>query len=107
MKDQNELFIVEHENGEWVDNTGDGGWSCWTTRAEAQDALDSEVDNYEVAAPVEFAIVRFVREEQAERELITDLVKAEMRTINHFSLGGKSPEQERQYSLLEKWLTRG
>jgi len=41
---------------------------------------------------------------QKEPELVIDLVKAEMRTINHFSLGGKSPEQEQRYGILEKWL---
>ena len=60
MKNQNELFIVEHENGEWVE-TSDGGWSCWTTLAEAQDALDSEADNCEDQRIV-YKIVRFVRE---------------------------------------------
>ena len=61
MKNKNELFIVESENGEWLDNTGDGGWSCWTTQAEAQDALDSEADNGEDQRTA-YKIVRFVRE---------------------------------------------
>ena len=61
MKNKNELFIVEGENGEWIDNTGDGGWSCWTTQAEAQDALDSEADNGEDQRTA-YKIVRFVRE---------------------------------------------
>ena len=59
MKNQDELFIVEDENGEWVDATGDGGWSCWTTRADAQDALDSEADSRDKLA---WKVVRFVRE---------------------------------------------
>ena len=37
-------------------------------------------------------------------ELVIDLVKAEMRTINHFSLGGKSLKQERDYNTLAAWL---
>lgn len=61
MKNRNELFIVEQESGEWVDATGDGGWSCWTTHAEAQDALDSEADNCEDQRTA-YKVVRFVRE---------------------------------------------
>jgi hypothetical protein len=61
MKNQNDLFIVEHENGEWIDSTGDGGWSCWTTRAEAQDALDSEADN-DKDQTAAYKVVRFMRE---------------------------------------------
>jgi hypothetical protein len=37
-------------------------------------------------------------------EIVIDLVKAEMRAINHFSLGGKSLEQERDYNTLATWL---
>ena len=37
-------------------------------------------------------------------ELVIDLVKAEMRTINHFSLGGKSLKQARDYNTLAAWL---
>jgi hypothetical protein len=60
MKNQNELFIVEHENGEWVDATGDGGWSCWTTLIEAQDALDSEADCRDDQRAA-YRIIRFAR----------------------------------------------
>ena len=37
-------------------------------------------------------------------EIVIDLVKAEMRSINHFSLGGKSLKQERDYNTLAAWL---
>lgn len=58
---QNELFIVEHQSGEWIDCSGDGGWSGFTSIAEAQDALDSEADCRD-ESPATFKIVRFVRE---------------------------------------------
>ncbi len=60
MKDQNELFIIEHiDNGEWLDTYDAGGYSVYTTVGEAQDALEDE-DN-----PEEYNIVRFVRESNA------------------------------------------
>jgi hypothetical protein len=95
MKDQKELFIVEHENGEWVDHTGEGGWSCWTTLAEAQDALNSEADNYEVSE-VEFRIVRFVREpahmgEGTEKQKIADLLNVPVEQVH--KLDWKSYEE--------------
>jgi hypothetical protein len=65
VKNQNELFIVEREDGQWIDSLGDGGWSCWTTRAEAQEALDSEADNCE-GQEENYKVVRFVRERGAE-----------------------------------------
>lgn len=54
----NSLFVVEHESGELLDATGDGGYTVWTTRAEAQDALDTA----QVSEPEDtFSIVEFVR----------------------------------------------
>jgi hypothetical protein len=61
MQAQKELFVVEREDGEWVDMQGDGGYSCFLSRAEAQDALDSEADNCEDGAE-NYKVVRFVRE---------------------------------------------
>lgn len=61
MKNQPELFVVEREDGEWVDTVGEGGWSGFTSRGEAQDALDSEADNID-ALRTAYKIVRFVRE---------------------------------------------
>ena len=58
---QTELFVVERENGDWLDIQGDGGYSCFTSRAEAQDALDSEADCCDEPATL-YKIVRFVRE---------------------------------------------
>lgn len=60
-----ELFIVEYDNGEMVDATGDGGYSVWDTRAEAQDALDSEASSVDDPS-IELKIVRFVREESTD-----------------------------------------
>ena len=61
MADQLELFAVERDNGEWIDAQGDGGFSIFTSRAEAQDALDSEADCCEEGVE-HYKIVRFVRE---------------------------------------------
>lgn len=58
---QNDLFVVEREDGEWIDVQGDGGFSCFTSQAEAQDALDSEADNSE-QDPAGLHVVRFSRD---------------------------------------------
>lgn len=50
-----ELFIVEYENGEALDLYGDGGFSVFTSRAEAQDAMDN------VTEDIPLVMVRFVR----------------------------------------------
>ena len=56
----NDLFVVEREDGEWIDIQGDGGFSCFTSLAEAQDALESEADcAYEDRAG--FHVVQFSR----------------------------------------------
>jgi hypothetical protein len=59
---KNDLFIVEREDGECIDVQGDGGFSVFTNRAEAQDALETEADNAEEAESG-YKVVRFVREE--------------------------------------------
>jgi hypothetical protein len=41
-----------------------------------------------------------------EPEIVIDLVKEAMRTINHFSLGGMSVESEANYNVLMAWLKR-
>jgi hypothetical protein len=58
---QSELFVVERENGEWI-NTNDGtDYSVYATLIEAQDALDGEADCCEEEEAT-YKIVRFVRE---------------------------------------------
>jgi len=59
---QDELFVVEREDGEWIDVQGDGGYSVFTSHAEAQDALDSEASNCEDPKTA-YNIARFVRVE--------------------------------------------
>jgi hypothetical protein len=72
MKMQNDLFIVEREGGEWIDVMGDGGYTCFTSQAEAQDALDNEEDQESCK------IVRFSREDSVAKK-----VAAEIRDIMH------------------------
>lgn len=47
-----------------LDATGDGGWSAWETRPEAQDALESDHEYHGGAA----VVVRYVRERAGEKE---------------------------------------
>lgn len=54
---KNALYIVEDPRGECLDDTGDGGFTVWETRVEAQDSLDSRTDG-----PEEFQVIRFARE---------------------------------------------
>jgi hypothetical protein len=62
MKKQAELFIVERENdGEWIDSYGNGGFSVYTERGEAQDALDNEADSGRESD--HYRVVRFVRQD--------------------------------------------
>lgn len=62
METRNELFVVEREeSGEWIDVQGDGGFSCFTTRAEAQDTLESEADSSD-EDPSLFRVVKFSRD---------------------------------------------
>lgn len=49
-----EIFVAEYEDGSLVDDTGDGGWSAWFSRSEAQDAADNDTDNPST-------VVRYVR----------------------------------------------
>ncbi len=51
-----ELFTVEHDDGEMLDSSGDGGFSVYTNRAEAQDAIDS------MSEDLPMTIVCYVRE---------------------------------------------
>ena len=60
MHDQAELFVVEHENGEWIDAQGEGGYSCFLSRTEAQEALDYEAENCE-DEKTSYKIVQFSR----------------------------------------------
>lgn len=62
MKNQNELFVVEHENGEWGDATGEGGWSVFANISEAQDELESSSDSGKEKG---WRIVKFVRESKS------------------------------------------
>lgn len=61
---QQELFVVERVNGEWIDIQGEGGYSCFLSLAEAQEALESEADNCEEDESL-YKIVRFARVAQA------------------------------------------
>lgn len=54
-----ELFIVEHESGDMLDDTGNGGYTTWSTRIEAQDALDSMIDSHPEDG---WKVIRFVRD---------------------------------------------
>ena len=50
-----QLFTVEYDNGEMIDVDGDGGYSVWLSRAEAQDALDTtlaSIDDPDVALSI-------------------------------------------------------
>lgn len=51
-----DLFTVEYEDGEQLDSSGDGGFSVFTSRAEAQDAIDSMSEEFPMT------IVRYARE---------------------------------------------
>lgn len=59
-QDQNELFAVESDSGDWINSSDGTDFSVYTSRAEAQDALDSHCETDEEAA--HYKIVRFVRE---------------------------------------------
>lgn len=60
MSMNRELFIVERiEDGSMLDGTGDGGFTVWETRAEAQDALDTEEGSRPNDGP--WQVVRFSR----------------------------------------------
>ena len=62
-----ELFTVEREDGETIDIQGDGGFSVFTNRAEALDALESEADSCDEER-THFKIVCFCREQPEEGE---------------------------------------
>lgn len=53
------LYVVEDEDGEMLDNSGDGGFTVWLSRGDAQEALDCT----DAAAGLGMRVVRFVREE--------------------------------------------
>lgn len=55
------LFVVEYkDSGDLIDVTGEGGYSVWLTREEAQDALECEASN--VPMPEEkLSVVEFRR----------------------------------------------
>lgn len=57
-KTPRELFTVEDDRGEMVDVTGDGGYSVFQERAEAEDCRDSEesATNHEFV----YRVVRYV-----------------------------------------------
>lgn len=61
MKDQKELFVVERQYGEWVDLMSEGGYSCFLTLAEAEEARHAEADNCEEDEST-YKIIRFVRD---------------------------------------------
>ncbi len=58
-----ELFVVEYPSGSMVDATGDGGFTVWATRAQAQDAMDSHACGEDSK---DLVIVRFIREPAEE-----------------------------------------
>ncbi len=63
-----ELYIVEEPRGDCLDDTGDGGFTVWETRVEAQDALDSRTDG-----PEDFQVIRFTRDNDLVAETLRDL----------------------------------
>jgi len=65
---QDELFIVDYPDGELIDIEGDGGFSVFSTRADAQEALDSEIAAVGDRPTTEgLRIVSFVRSTGAVR----------------------------------------
>jgi hypothetical protein len=54
---QTELFTIEHEDGEMIDIQGDGGFSAFTSFAEALDAMETEQHSWDVPLKV----VRYAR----------------------------------------------
>lgn len=61
LRDQKELFAVEDSHGEWIDAGDNGGFSVFTTIAEAHDALDAETESGDNDA-ITYKIIRFMRE---------------------------------------------
>ena len=55
---QPDLFTVEYRDGTMLDDTGDGGFTVWLSRADAQDAAES----HDVEKLEDLQIVRYVRE---------------------------------------------
>jgi hypothetical protein len=54
-----ELYVVEYEDGEMLDASGDGGFSVFLSAAEAHDAMQSEIASHPENS---LTVVRFLRD---------------------------------------------